>query len=279
MTIGIIYIATGNYIEFFTDYYDSAEKNFIPEAKKIYFVFTDRDHPYLKKENVYHIPQHQEYWPYAVLHKFHYILEAQHLYKDVDFLYMTNANLKFLTKINANEILPFNKKEFIAVKGPWLYYNNFDINEYFEENINSAAYITPEKRTTYLASGFVGGKKDSFLSMAFTIRNWIEVDLSKNIFAKWEDQAYVNKFLLEKLGNTRILSPAYLYPEEYKLKNFTPKILVLYKQKKGGRLKVYYRKYKWLDENKKFKNKFQYYKHVIIYYLIKFLNKIDNNND
>ena len=41
MNIGILYIATGRYITFWEEFFKSAEKYFITEATKHYFVFTD----------------------------------------------------------------------------------------------------------------------------------------------------------------------------------------------------------------------------------------------
>ncbi len=277
MTIGIIYIATGNYIEFFTDYYDSAERNFIPEAKKIYFVFTDREHPYLKKENVYHIPQHQEYWPYAVLHKFHYILETQHLYKDINLLVVSNANIIFKHKILINEILSeLEKLNGIFGVSESLNYKDgvFKIQDnVFEENPKSCAYVPPHKRTDYFCTGFFGGLTSSFLNMCIQIRDWIEKDLSQGIYAKWDDQAYFNKYVLDKLNkNIKILSPSYCYLEGLNIQ-FPKKIFVIQKEKLKGS-KNYYRRYSWQEEKKIYKNNIQKYRHYLIYYIIKFLKKI-----
>ena len=45
MKIGILLVATGRYKEFFENFYNSSEENFLSEHEKIYF--------YLLKEKVY----------------------------------------------------------------------------------------------------------------------------------------------------------------------------------------------------------------------------------
>ena len=45
MNIAILYIATGRYITFWNDFFKSAEKYFITQATKHYFVFTDSQNP------------------------------------------------------------------------------------------------------------------------------------------------------------------------------------------------------------------------------------------
>ena len=264
MTIGIIYIATGPYIEFLTDFYDSAEKNFIPEAEKKYFVFTDREHPYLSKPNIVVIPQHQEYWPYVALHKFHYILEAQHLYKDIDYLIVFNANLIFLEKISPEEFLPTEKDNWlVGVRHPM---QNFKLEKErpFENRQESTAFVPLEKRDVYFQSAIFGGRRPEFLEMCYTLRNNVEIDLAKNIIAIWHDESQVNSYFYN-YKFPKVLSSDYLYPEGKNLP-YKMKILMLDKSKKGGGIFGYYRKYK--NNTDDIKN-FQYYRRNIISYFIK----------
>ncbi len=272
MNLGIIYLATGPYIEFFTDFYDTAEKYFIPEAQKFYYIFTDRSHPYFEKPNVIHIPQHQEYWPDVVLHKYHLVLEIQQMFEKIDFLLVMNANLKFVDEINAKEFLPSVEDNYlVGVEHPTQ--NQQPISKRpFENRQESTAYIKPEKRGIYFQSAIFGGRKQEFLRMCFTLRNNVEIDYSKNIIAIWHDESHLNSYFYN-YKFPKVLSPAYLYPENIKLHGVKPKILMLDKSKKGGKTFSYYRKYS--EQTPKFKNKFQYYKHILIYNLIKVLKKLD----
>ncbi len=233
MTIGIIYIATGNYIEFFTDFYNSAEKNFIPEAEKKYFVFTDSDHPYLQKDNVIHIPQHQEYWPHVILHKFHYILEKQHFYKKIDFFIVFNSNLVFLEKISKTEFLPEQKYNWlVGVEHP--VQNNQPVNKRpFENRKNSTAYVPEKKRDIYFQSAILGERTQEFLQMCDILRDQVEKDYINNIIAVWHYESHVNSYFYN-YKYPKVLSPSYLYPEDYEIHK--PKILMLNKAKNSDRI-------------------------------------------
>jgi len=277
MKIGILYICTGPYIEFFDDFYNSSEKNFLPDCKKHYFVFTDGNNSlFHNNKNITVIPQHQLEWPYAVLYKFHYFLQAQHLLKDMDYLIMTNANMVFVDKIKKEEILPDEKDNYLfGTIGPWLYKTGkFELGKgHFEKNQKSKAYIKPSERKIIYAAGFCGGRKQEFLNMCFQIRNWTEQDLANDIFAKWDDQAYLNKYFLER--NIKELTPAYCFPEEYEVP-FEKKIVVVYKQgRKNDPLKKKYRKYSWNKEQQQAKNIFQKIRKYSIYYLIKLLKRFE----
>jgi len=277
MKIGLLYICTGPYIEFFEDFFFSSERFFLPETEKHYYIFTDGYNSIFKDTSkITVIPQHQLYWPYAVLYKFHYFLQAQHLIQKMDYLIMTNANIKFVSQISKTEILPSKEENYIfGTIAPWLYKTGkLKLTEdIFENNPLSKAYIKKEKRKKYYAAGFCGGRTNEFLKMSYQIRNWIEQDLSKNIFAKWEDQAYLNKYFSEI--KIKELNPSYCYPEEYEIP-FSKKIIVIYKQGlKNDPLKRTYRKYLWDKKTSPPKNIFQKIRKYSIYYLIKFLKKFE----
>ena len=58
MKAAILYIATGKYTVFWKEFYESFEKNFLPQTKKTYFLFTDaKALPFSDRENVCIIPQ------------------------------------------------------------------------------------------------------------------------------------------------------------------------------------------------------------------------------
>ena len=277
MKIGILYICTGPYIEFFDEFYHSSEKNFLPDCEKHHFVFTDGDNSMFRNnKKVTVIPQHQLEWPYAVLYKFHYFLQAQHLLQEMDYLIMTNANMVFVDKIEKEEILPTKEENYLfGTIGPWLYKTGKIkiIEDNFENNPNSKAFIEKEKRVTYYAAGFCGGRIQEFLKMCYHLRNWAEKDLANDIFAKWDDQAYLNKYFSER--KIKELTPTYCYPEEYDVP-FEKKVIVAYKQgRKNDPLKKKYRKYSWNKETEKPKNIFQKIRKYSIYYLIKFFKRYE----
>ena len=79
MNIAILYIATGRYITFWNDFFKSAEKYFITEATKHYFVFTDSQNPIEGEDTkrVERIYQQKLGWPYDTLMRFEIFLKAE----------------------------------------------------------------------------------------------------------------------------------------------------------------------------------------------------------
>ncbi len=276
MKIGFLYICTGPYIEFFEEFYNSSKKYFLTDCNKHYFVFTDGENDLFENKDITVISQHQLEWPYAVLYKFHYFLQAQHLFKEMDYLIMTNSNMQFINQINKEEIIPQKEDNYLfGTIAPWDYKEgtyNLNINN-FPDDDNSKAFVKLEDRKTYYAAGFCGGRKQEFLNMCYELRKWIEQDLAMNIFAKWEDQAYLNKYFSYIIPKK--LTPSYCYPEEYEIP-FEKKILVIYKQaRKNDPLKKTYRKYAWNKKTVPPKNIFQKIRKYGIYYTIKFLKRFE----
>jgi hypothetical protein len=64
-SIAVLYVCTGDYVMFWEDFFKSAEKNFAPESRKEYFVFTDSKNIYgeNKFENIKRIYQPNLGWP------------------------------------------------------------------------------------------------------------------------------------------------------------------------------------------------------------------------
>ncbi len=94
MKIGILYICTGKYSIFWKKFYSSMEKNFIVDAEKHYFVFTDSPDIEFEKENrrIHRIYQEDLGWPNNTLMRFHMFLKQEKELVNMDYLFFFNAN-------------------------------------------------------------------------------------------------------------------------------------------------------------------------------------------
>nr|MCR5251985.1 glycosyl transferase family 6 [Lachnospiraceae bacterium] len=104
----------------------------------------------------------------------------------------------------------------------------------YDNNPGCTAYIKKGEGKYYFAGGFNGGRTEDYLKMIRCLAERIEEDLRNDIIALWHDESQLNRYmndLDEKYY--RILSPAYLYPEDWDLP-FKEKITVMDKRKKGG---------------------------------------------
>jgi hypothetical protein len=231
--VAILYICTGKYSIFWKDFFESAEKLFLNNLYKHYFVFTDDES--LKKEyqnnnNISFIYQKQIGWPYDTLKRFHMFSMILNDLEMFDYIFFINANTIIMQEIG-EEILPDHNEEIVACLHPG--YFNITKNKFpYEKNKKSKAYIDKKLGSHYYAGGFNGGTNISYIKLITTLRKYIDEDLTKNIIAIWHDESYINKYLVD-YGFIKIIDPGYLYPEGWDLP-FEKKIVVKNKENYGG---------------------------------------------
>lgn len=226
MKIGILYICTGKYSIFWKSFYESAEKYFLTNHKKIYYVFTDaKKIEYQTKANIVKIYQKKLAWPFSTMSRFKYFIESKDLFKNSDYLIFCNANLLFVDKVD-NEMLPL-EEDYVALLQPS--YWNKPRNEFpYETNPQSLAYIPANMGKHYFMGSLNGGKTFAFLKMCEVLDHNINEDLKKGIIAVWHDESHLNSYLMDK--KVKLLNPSYGYPEDWDLP-FNAKILIRDKRK------------------------------------------------
>jgi hypothetical protein len=231
--IGILYICTGKYVVFWRDFFQSAEKYFLPEIEKHYFVFTDsREIDFSSTNNRIHIIYQENLgWPDNTLKRFHIFLSQEEKISKMNYIIFCNANLKFIETISAKEFIPEKTDRLIAVQHPGFF--NKKRNKFtYEKNKKSTAYITPDKGRFYVAGGLNGGYGKDFLQAMKIMKQNIEHDYEKGIIAKWHDESHWNRYVVDR-PDVKVLDVSYLYPEGLSLP-FNPKIIVRDKMKYGG---------------------------------------------
>lgn len=226
MKVAILYICTGKYNFFFKDFYESCEKYFLKDIAEVkYFVFTD-DMNLTDAENVKIIKKECKGFPMDSLLRFDMFLSLENELKDFDYTFFFNANMKFTTPIGT-EFLP-EKEGLAAVVHPGFFRKPSFMYPY-ERNKKSTAYIKPkDKRYVYFMGSLNGGKTQNYLELARTCSTNTHKDLDNNIIALVHDESHLNKYLHDK--ECLELSPAYAYPEDWKLP-FEAKIILRDKTK------------------------------------------------
>lgn len=216
-SIGILYICSGQYITFWKDFYDSFEDKFLNNTIKHYFVFTDHKNIYQKENPRVHIHSVDNLpWPLPTLLKYHMFLEYKVELKNMDYLYQSNANIICSQTVTEEEFLPDGSEEVFFTIHPG-FLNVHSEHCPFERRKESAAYVPHSKKAKYVFGAMNGGRSNSYLEMIQNIENNIEIDLKKNIIAKWHDESYVNHYAAY-LENKKLLSPAYCYPVGFEVK-------------------------------------------------------------
>jgi hypothetical protein len=232
LKIGILYICIGKYSVFWNNFYKSVEKNFLPGIEKTYFVFTDS--PEIQcNENIFIIRQDDLGWPKNTLLRFNFFLKAKHLWEECSHLIFFNANLIVEKTISPDEILPdgINDDGLFVTVHPGFYNREFSCFPLERNQKESTAYVGDRESDRYFAGGLNGGLTKEFTRLIETLDSNIELDLNNGIIAVWHDESHINSYMMGR--NPKIISPSYLYPENWTLP-FDRKILVLDKKNFGG---------------------------------------------
>jgi len=214
-TIAILYICTGEYIVFWKNFFESAEKFLLPAYEKHYFVFTDAEMFF--KSDAYHVHRvHQkpERWPYPTLNRFAYFKSIEKQISTFDYIYFFNANCRIHKTINALDFLPNTDEELVVTQHPG-FWNKPAATFTYERNHLSKAYIPEGEGEIYAAGGLNGGSKKAYLAFIDDCYKMTNTDLQNNIIARWHDESYLNKYILRK--KIKILHPGYLFPDKWNL--------------------------------------------------------------
>lgn len=233
--IGIYCICTGNYISYLSDLISTVLENFLPNYKKVFIITTDQTEKVNKICNNYKVKHLIKYtekkgFPLDTLYRYKYLLEFDvELELVCDVLYYIDVDMKIVNLVG-NEILPENNKYLIGTKHPGFAYSN-NKNGSIETNKLSKAYIDENKfKNCYIAGGFNGGITHHFINMAKELDDFINIDKSNDIIAKWHDESHINRYFLDNYEKFKILSSDYCYPENYHEEiPGEPKILALSK--------------------------------------------------
>lgn len=233
MNIGILYICIGKYNVFWEGFYKSCEEHFFPSCHKEYFVFTDEDQIFgYDQPNVTLINNADLGWPYNTLmrYKMFYGIKDSCLLK-TDYLFFFNANATFVVDVS-DDILPDEDTHFlVSALHPAFIGKTAD--EYpYERNEKSEAYIAKSEGLFYYQGCFFGGRTFEFFTLTEICMHNVDADLENSVIAIWHDESHLNKYF--SLVPPKTLEPSYIYPEDFPLAGYSPKILMRDKKKYGG---------------------------------------------
>lgn len=234
MKIAILYIATGKYIIFWKDFFTSCDEFLLPGTEKEYFVFTDAaEYEFCRNKNVHTIFHQKQGWPYDTLLRFQTFLKAKEQLQLYDYIFFLNANMQIVQTITKEEFLPDSISDdgLVATLHPGFFNKKRKRFTYEDQQKESLAFVNKNEGKHYLMGGLNGGTSKAYLALIEQLHKNIQIDLEKNIIARWHDESHLNKYMIGK--NPKILSPAYGYPQGRKLP-FTPKIIIRDKNKYGG---------------------------------------------
>ena len=180
-------------------------------------MFTDAASLYGEKENkhIHRINQENLGWPRNTLMRYQMFLRIrEQLERETDYLYFFNSNMQFRVSVG-KEFLPDDLSNGLVGCIHPGYCKNTNLEFTYDRNPVSTAYIPIGVGEFYYAGGLNGGTTEAFLKMSETILNNIQEDDKKGVIALWHDESHINRYFLD--NPPKRLSPAYCYPEGWKL--------------------------------------------------------------
>ena len=214
MRIAILSINIGAYDIFWSDFYSSAEENFICDClEKEYFVFTDSTDIKAEKDKVHVYYQEDMGWPNNTMKRFMFIYNIKDELQNFDYIFFVNANALFQEKLTSDFIN--RRKNIIVIEHPGFHLYKPE-DKPFETREESFAFVHEKDRRMYVQGAFYGGKTDYFLQMVDFLNKRTEEDLERGRIAVWHDESFLNAYVAGR-NDVQILGWQYLYFDEYVL--------------------------------------------------------------
>ena len=223
--IGICLTATGRYIGFFPQLYDSIERHFFRRSDKSYFLFTDARRSF--PGNVRVVETQRLGFPGDALYKCHRIHGIRDHVREqsIDVLYQFDMDMRVVCDIG-QEFLPSPARPLLAVIHPG-FYREPSAGQLERNPASTACIGLEEAYPCYVQSSIFGGFVEPFLDACAQMKAAIDIDDRRGVMAIWYDESHLNRYIASHPELFTLMPPDYSYPEGWRLKGCRPRILAL----------------------------------------------------
>lgn len=229
MKLAVLYICTGEYWRFWRGFRTSCDQHFCQADHKQYYVFSDSSQIQASGDTEV-LYQDDLGWPMNTLFRFQMFLRIAERLRSYDKVVFFNANCEFIEAIEATEFFGVDR-DFVAGLHPGFYDKHSSVFPY-ERRPASTAFVLAGQ--AYCQGALIGGSAAPFLDACQQLHRNIEMDLRNGLMAIWHDESHWNAFINNQHSTLsrrlQLLSPSFLYPEDWSLP-FRPRILLREKRK------------------------------------------------
>jgi hypothetical protein len=189
---GLLLVATRKYKQFLRPLLEQIDKFFLPKEGLTVFLFTDEEFLYDEDKYDFVIKQIQIeplQFPFATLFRYKMFSDNAEAFNGCSHLFYLDVDSKIVDVVGTEILfdgLTVTKHPGFSGLGGW------GSNEV---NPASWAFLPIEKRTTYFAGGFQGGKTNEFIQMCDVLAARIEDDEKKGIRAQHNDESHLNAYV------------------------------------------------------------------------------------
>lgn len=213
--VAVLYLCTGQYVRFWPEFYDNVRRNFLPECRLEFIVFTDAERLSPIASDVRVVPEPARPWPEPTLFRYQTFLRVESVLREYDFLFFLNANVICARAVSGAEILPREEQgeKLVVVTHPG-FFDRPASEATYERDPRSTAHVSIAESGVYVCGGINGGTTDAFLSMAQTLADRISADYDRGVVALWHDESHLNRYILGR-SDYRLLGPEFCSPEDW----------------------------------------------------------------
>jgi hypothetical protein len=196
-------IATGErYWRFADTFIENANDYFVPHDV---ILFTEAPQIWEGRKDIEHIvPYGHLGYPEATYRRYHGFINAIHILSQYDQIFYSDVDSEFVDSVREEEIF---SNGITATEHPGFVGQRGD----HEKNPRSTAYCPYGSQ--YFCGGFNGGDSVTFLEMAKTIVERIDLDDKNGVQPVWVDESQFNNYLYDH-PPAKILTPSFCYPED-----------------------------------------------------------------
>ncbi|MBO5233090.1 MAG: hypothetical protein J6B33_02135 [Prevotella sp.] len=231
MKVALLYIGVGRYSCFWEEFYNTCERNFLPEAEKHYFFATDMEAQLKVGNNVTLIHQEDLGWPCNTMYRFMFFLRVKEELRNYDYIYFCNANTRFKAPITPQEIVPTNEDGGLLML-TWQDMNADPDTFPFERRPQSAACVPFGTRQIYYQGTLNGGSCEEFIKLLEGCHEIVDRDFHNGYVPTAHDESALNAYMQGR--KCKLVDSTYGRPE-HRDKRHTAKIVFATKEKVLGR--------------------------------------------
>jgi len=209
--VAVLFIGTSRYVEYFASWHASLREHFLPDVPTTYFAFTDRcETPALRAPDVRIVPAAHHRFPYVNLLKYRIVNTVADELAAFSHVVYVDADMAAVSRVAAATFFCHDKPLFAVC-----HYNAVRRApaDAFERRATSRAAVTDrDDLSTYWQACFWGGRAGPVLALSRELEARTDDDIARGVTAKWWDESFLNKYLVEHKDAVHTYPAAYAWP-------------------------------------------------------------------
>lgn len=209
--VAVLFIGTSRYVEYFASWHASLREHFLPGIPATYFAFTDRcEEPALQAADVRVVRAAHHRFPRVCLLKYRIINSAAGELAGFSHVVYVDADMVAVRRVEAPEFFCHDRPLFAVC-----HYNavrRAPVHAFEHRAVSRAAVGPGDDLSTYWQACFWGGRADAFLALSRELEARTDDDLGRGVTAKWWDESFLNKYLVDRKHAVHTYPPTYAWP-------------------------------------------------------------------